>query len=283
MSDEQNPSESDNWLPPIVPPVEAGWDSGLTKVKHTILVSSGKGGVGKSTVAANLAGSLHMKGLRVGLLDADIHGPSQAVMWNLPENAPVPVHDDPNFSLPFESHGVKVTTLATRMAQQHAVQWRGPMLSMAIVNLLCHTWWGDLDVLVVDMPPGTGDVHVSICDKLPESGVVTVTTPQQVAVADTRRGMQQYVSRNIRLLGIVENMAAHVCENCGHHHELFGKSGALQLSEEFDTPVLASLPLHSHVRHQSDSGCPISIAQPDHTISKLYMQIANQVWSHIND
>jgi ATP-binding protein involved in chromosome partitioning len=257
--------------------------TGLTQVKHKVLVSSGKGGVGKSTVAANLAAAFHVMGLRVGLLDADIHGPSQAVMWQLPENVPVPVHEDPNFSLPFESHGVKVTTLATRMTDSHPVQWRGPMLSMAVINLLCHTWWGELDVLVVDMPPGTGDVHVSICDKLPDSGVVTVTTPQQVAVADTRRGMQQYVEQKIKLLGVVENMSAHVCEACGHMNTLFGESGATQLSAQFDTPVLGSLPMHAHVREASDAGKPLMLQDASHVISKIYLQIAHQVWSRMHD
>jgi len=276
MSDPETPG-SNPWM---YDPLQ---QTGLTHVKHQILVSSGKGGVGKSTVAANLTSALHQMGLQVGLLDADIHGPSQAVMWNLPPNAPVHVHEDANFSLPWESHGVKVTTLASRMTESHAVQWRGPMLSMAVINLLCHTWWGHLDVLVVDMPPGTGDVHVSICEKLPHSGVVTVTTPQQVAVADTRRGMQQYVERGIKLLGIVENMSEHVCESCGHVNSVFGKSGAVQLSQEFTTPLLASLPMHAHVRYHSDQGMPMVIAQPDHQISKIYAQIAQQAWSMIHD
>jgi ATP-binding protein involved in chromosome partitioning len=251
--------------------------TGLRFVKQQVLVSSGKGGVGKSTVAANLAAAFHVQGLRVGLLDADIHGPSQAVMWNLPQNAPVQVHKDPNFSLPHESHGVKVTTLATRMTEQHAVQWRGPMLSMAVINLLCHTWWGELDVLVVDMPPGTGDVHVSICEKLPHSGVVTVTTPQQVAVADTRRGMQQYVEQHIPLLGIVENMSAHVCESCGHVNHMFGESVCEQLSAQFHTPILGSLPMHAHVRAASDAGKPLVLADPEHMISKIYLNIAQKI------
>lgn len=269
-------SESEETNPWNYHPIQ---QTGLIEVKRTILVSSGKGGVGKSTVAANLAGALHMQSLKVGLLDADIHGPSQAVMWNLPQNVPTPVHEDPNFSLPWQSHGIKVTTLASRMTESHAVQWRGPMLSMAVINLLCHTWWGELDVLVVDMPPGTGDVHASICDKLPESGVVTVTTPQQVAVADTRRGMQQYVERGLQLLGIVENMSVHVCEACGHQNTVFGESGAHTLSQEFQVPILGHLPMHAHVRFASDQGQPLVMAQPDHMISKMYVQIAEKVWN----
>jgi ATP-binding protein involved in chromosome partitioning len=258
-------------------------DNGLTQVKHKILVSSGKGGVGKSTVAANLAASLHQMGLKVGLLDADIHGPSQAVMWNLPSNVPVVASDNPMLSVPLYSEGITIATLATRMTDAHAVQWRGPMLSMAVINLLCHTNWGELECLVVDMPPGTGDVQVSICDKLRDAGVVTVTTPQQVAVADTRRGMAQYLNQGIPLLGIVENMSAHVCESCGHHNQLFGESGALKLSEEFQTQLLGSLPLHAQVRMQSDLGRPLVLSDPDHVISKIYAQIASLVWSKLND
>lgn len=258
-------------------------DNGIQLVKQAILVSSGKGGVGKSTVAANLAGALAYQGYSTGLLDADISGPSQALMWNLPQNAPVRVGENPHLSLPFDSYGVKIASLATRMKQSHAVQWRGPMLSMAAINLLCHTDWGLLDFLVVDMPPGTGDVQVSICSKLPNSGVVTVTTPQQVAVADTRRGMQMYVEQNLQLLGIVENMATHVCEHCSHVNHPFGQLGAKLLSEEFSTPLLASLPLHGDVSWQSDQGMPLVLAQPNHEVSQLFISIATSIGTHYHD
>lgn len=258
-------------------------DDGLQDVKHALLVSSGKGGVGKSTVAANLAAAFSKQGLSVGLLDADIHGPSQAVMWQLPQNAPIAVSLNPNLSLPFLQHGIKLASLATRMKQDHSVQWRGPMLSMAVINLLCHTDWGQLDVLVVDMPPGTGDVQASICDKLPQAGVISVTTPQQVAVADTRRGMMQYRQHNLKLLGIVENMSTHVCHSCGHVNHVFGFHGAATLSQEFQTPILAHLPLNSAVSMQGDSGLPLVLSDINHTVSQIYMQIASHLWSSIND
>jgi ATP-binding protein involved in chromosome partitioning len=257
--------------------------SGLTGVKHHLLVSSGKGGVGKSTVAANLAASLAHQGLRIGLLDADISGPSQAVMWALPENTSVKVSTDPQLSLPFVQYGVKITTLATRISESQAVSWRGPMMSMGVINLLCHTDWGELDCLVVDMPPGTGDVHTSICDKLPSAGVVTVTTPQRVAVADTRRGMQMYQNRGLRLLGVVENMSTHVCENCGHTNHVFGHSGAATLCQEFDTKILCSLPLNAELRWQGDEGAPLVVADPSHILSALFLDTASEIWRLLND
>jgi ATP-binding protein involved in chromosome partitioning len=258
-------------------------DNSLSQVKHTILVSSGKGGVGKSTVAANLAAALSMAGHQTGLLDADISGPSQAVMWGLPLNAPVSVGDNPHLSLPFVRHGVKIASLATRMAQNHAVAWRGPMLSMAVINLLCHTDWGKLDYLVVDMPPGTGDIQSSICDKLPNSGVITVTTPQQVAVADARRGIQLYADHKLSLLGIIENMATHVCENCAHVNHPFGQHGAQQLSKEFAMPVLASVPLHADLLVHSDQGKPLVVADLNHAVSALYAGVVKQIEGIMHD
>lgn len=252
-------------------------DNGLVGVNQALLVSSGKGGVGKSTVASNLAAALSHMGLSVGLLDADISGPSQAVMWNLPTDSTPIVGENPFLSLPFERHTVKITSLATRMSVAHAVQWRGPMLSMAVVNLLCHTDWGQLDYLVVDMPPGTGDVQSSICDKLPSAGVVTVTTPQKVAVADTRRGMQMYVDHKMQLLGIVENMSTHVCTCCGQVNYPFGQEGALQLSKEFSTCLLGSLPLSSELSLHSDQGLPLVLADPSHDVSTAYIKIAKSI------
>jgi ATP-binding protein involved in chromosome partitioning len=258
-------------------------NTGLQHVKKFILVSSGKGGVGKSTIAANLAGALSKINLKVGLLDADISGPSQAVMWNLPSNVPLEVTENRELSLPFVSHNIKVATLATRISDQHAVQWRGPMASVALINLLCHTQWGELDCLLIDMPPGTGDIQVSICQKIPDAKVITVTTPQQVAVADTRRGMQMYLSQGLSLLGIIENMSSYVCENCGHISPLFGLDGAEQLCKEFTVPLLAKLPLDGSIRSQADLGLPITLAYPLHPVSEIYNLIAKQTWSVIND
>ncbi len=258
-------------------------NAGLTKVKKFLLVSSGKGGVGKSTIAANLAGALNNLGLKVGILDADISGPSQAVMWDLPTNVPVAVTENKELSLPFVSHGVKIATLATRIADNHAVQWRGPMASIALVNLLCHTNWEELDCLLVDMPPGTGDIQVSICQKLPEAKVVSVTTPQQVAVADTRRGMQMYIAQNITLIGVIENMSTHICENCGHNNAIFGTDGAQQLCNEYQVPLLGPLPLDPFVRFQADSGKPLTICDPLHPVSKIYVKIAEQIWNSFKE
>jgi ATP-binding protein involved in chromosome partitioning len=205
------------------------------------------------------------------------------MMWSLPTNVPVEVSDDRTLSLPFLKHGVKISTLATRVTISQSVQWRGAMASMALINLLCHTAWGELDVLVVDMPPGTGDIQVSICQKLPNAAVVTVTTPQQVAVADTRRGMSMYRDQKLRLLGVVENMSTHICENCGHHNSIFGTQGAEQLCSEFGVPLLAQLPLDSAVRFQADAGAPLVIQCPEHPVSQIYNTISTTVWRSLNE
>jgi ATP-binding protein involved in chromosome partitioning len=256
---------------------------GLSGIKHSLLVSSGKGGVGKSTVAANLAAGLSRMGLTVGLLDADVTGPSQAVMWGLPDNSVVQPSSDPQLSEPFSQYGVKIATLATRITESHAVNWRGPMQSMGVINLLCHTHWGELDCLVVDMPPGTGDVHNSIADKLPQAGVVTVTTPQRVAIADTRRGMTMYRNKGLRLLGVVENMSTHVCAHCGHTNHVFGEAGADTLCREFDTQLLCSLPLNSELRSYGDEGQPLVLALPTHPASILLGDAAKEIWRLIRD
>lgn len=249
----------------------------ISQIRNVILVSSGKGGVGKSTVAANLAASLHAQGHSVAVLDADIQGPSQNLMWGIPDDQLLGVSEDGMHTLPIIAHGVAVVSMASRIPANQAASWRGPMITMALLNLIFHTQWGQRDYLVVDMPPGTGDVQISICDKLPNAGVIIVTTPQPVALIDCRKGLQMYLDKHMRVLGVVENMSAHVCSHCGHADPVFGTHGGAGLAEEYQLPLLAQIPLQTVIRSQADLGQPLVLAQSDHALAGIYVSMLEKI------
>jgi ATP-binding protein involved in chromosome partitioning len=250
---------------------------GISRVKNIILVSSGKGGVGKSTVTSNLAGALHRLGKTVGVLDADIHGPSQIMMFGLENDMPVRVDEEGKYMLPYEAHGIQVASMASRIKEGQTIDWRGPMAAMGVSNLFFHTNWSELDYLVVDMPPGTGDIQIAICDKVPQAKVVIVTTPQDVALIDCKKGIDLYQNKSIEILGIVENMAGHVCSHCGNVDYIFGSEGGDKLAGQYDLPLLGRLPLYSNIRKNSDRGLPIVLDQGQEELAQLYIDIAEKI------
>jgi ATP-binding protein involved in chromosome partitioning len=246
----------------------------MPQVKNIIAVASGKGGVGKSTTAANLALALAAEGARVGLLDADIYGPSVPLMMGVtgrPESL-----DGENME-PLLGHGVQVMSIGLLVGADEAMIWRGPMASQALDQLLRQTNWKDLDYLVVDMPPGTGDIQLSLSQKVPITGAVIVTTPQDIALADARKGVAMFEKVGVPILGVVENMAVHVCSNCGHVEHIFGAEGGKRYADEKGLDYLGALPLALAIREQADSGCPSVVADPDGEIAAIYKSIARQV------
>ena len=246
----------------------------LPGVKNIIAVASGKGGVGKSTTAANLALALAAEGARVGILDADIYGPSQPTMMGVsgrPES-----HDGQTME-PLESHGVQVMSIGFLVEPDQAMIWRGPMATQALDQLLRQTAWKDLDYLIVDMPPGTGDIQLSLSQRVPLTGAVIVTTPQDIALLDARKGVKMFEKVGVPILGVVENMAVHVCPNCGHVEHLFGADGGKRMAAEFGLDYLGALPLKLQIREQADSGCPTVVADPDGEVAGLYKEVARQV------
>lgn len=252
---------------------------GIEQIKNVILVSSGKGGVGKSTVAANLAASLSMLNLKVGMFDSDIYGPSQFMMFGLENNQPYNLTEDKKFTLPFEAYQLKIMSIASSIRDDQAVSWRGPMATVALKNLLLNTVWGELDYLIVDMPPGTGDIQISLCEIIPHAKAVIVTTPQDVALLDCKKGIELFVQRNIKIVGIVENMSGHLCNHCNNVDYIFGENGADSLSEKYSVPVLGKIPLQTSIRIKADQGIPIAFNTGK--ISDIYRSIAEKVCESI--
>lgn len=253
---------------------------GLANVKNVVAVASGKGGVGKSTTAANLALALAREGARVGILDADIYGPSQGIMFGIAEGTRPKIKDQKWF-VPIEAHGVEVMSMAFLTDENTPMVWRGPMVSGALLQLVTQTAWGDLDYLVIDMPPGTGDIQLTLAQKVPVAGAVIVTTPQDLALLDARKGVEMFRKVHIPVLGVVENMAVHICSNCGHAEHLFGEGGGEKLATQFGVELLASLPLSMLIREQADAGKPTVIAEPDSQIAMVYQELARQVGARI--
>ncbi|SFY06416.1 MULTISPECIES: iron-sulfur cluster carrier protein ApbC [unclassified Pseudomonas] len=253
---------------------------GLANVKNVIAVASGKGGVGKSTTAANLALALVREGAKVGMLDADIYGPSQGIMFGIAEGTRPQVKDQKWF-VPIQSHGVEVMSMAFLTDDNTPMVWRGPMVSGALLQLVTQTAWGDLDYLVIDMPPGTGDIQLTLAQKVPVAGAVIVTTPQDLALLDARKGVEMFRKVNIPVLGVVENMAVHICSNCGHAEHLFGEGGGEKLANQYGVELLASLPLSMLIREQSDGGKPTVIAEPESQIAMVYQELARHVGARI--
>ena len=247
-------------------------------VQRIIAVASGKGGVGKSTVAVNLALALRQLGREVGLLDADIYGPSVPVMLGLTGR---PGADAQKRIEPIERHGLKAISMGLFVEQAKPIIWRGPMITKALVEFVRNVLWGDLDYLVIDMPPGTGDAQLTICQQVPLAGGVIVTTPQEVALLDVKRGVTMFREVNVPVLGVVENMSYHVCRKCGGKHDLFGSGGGQQMARRFGIPFLGALPLVRELREGGDRGAPIVAANPDHPQSKTFVEIAQKVEAEV--
>ena len=246
----------------------------MPNVKNIIAVASGKGGVGKSTTAVNLALALAAEGAAVGMLDADIYGPSQPMMLGIngrPESA------DGKTMEPLENHGLQVSSIGFLIDPDEPMVWRGPMVTQALTQLLEQTNWRDLDYLIVDMPPGTGDIQLTLSQKVPVTGAVIVTTPQDIALLDARKGLKMFEKVGIPILGIVENMSTHICSNCGHAEEIFGAGGGERMCAEYGVEFLGALPLTMAIRQQADSGRPTVVAEPDGPVAAVYKSIARKI------
>jgi ATP-binding protein involved in chromosome partitioning len=241
-------------------------------VKNVIAVASGKGGVGKSTVAVNLALALALEGADVGLLDADIYGPSQPRMLGL--SGQRPESRDGKTLEPLTAHGIKAMSIGFLVDERQPMAWRGPMVTSALNQLLMQTNWSGIDYLIVDMPPGTGDIQLTLSQRVPVTGAVIVTTPQDIALADARKGIEMFQKVNVPVLGIVENMSMHVCSSCGHEEPIFGEHGGERLAAEYGVPVLGALPLERRVREETDSGTPTAVADPDGVAGKRFRAVA---------
>ncbi|MCH7854469.1 MAG: iron-sulfur cluster carrier protein ApbC [Proteobacteria bacterium] len=247
----------------------------LENVSNIIAIASGKGGVGKSTTAANLALALTQEGARVGVLDADIYGPSQPLMFGV--SGQRPTSDDGKTMNPLVGHDVQIMSIGFLTDTDQPMVWRGPMVTSALNQLLMQTRWDDLDYLLVDMPPGTGDIQLTLSQKVPVSGAVIVTTPQDIALLDARKGLQMFRKVSIPVLGIIENMSTHVCSECGHEQAIFGSGGGAKMAEDFSVELLGQLPLDINIREQTDSGTPTVIADPDGAHAKSYRRIARRM------
>lgn len=243
----------------------------LPGVKNIIAVSSGKGGVGKSTVTANIALALAAQGARVGVLDADIYGPSQPTIMGISEK---PTSSDGERFDPVRQYGLQLMSIGFMMDSVQPLAWRAPMMTQALMQLLQQTRWDDLDYLLIDMPPGTGDIQMTLSQKAPLTGAVVVTTPQDVAVLDARKGLMMFQKMGVDILGIVENMGSYVCSHCGQIEHIFGKDGGKVMSEMYGVDSLGSIPLNIAVREQTDAGRPIVLAEPDGLIGRVFRDIA---------
>ncbi len=243
-------------------------------VKNIVAVASGKGGVGKSTTAVNLALALVAEGARVGVLDADIYGPSQPMMLGITGR---PESLDGKSLEPMTGHGLQAISIGFLIDLDTPMVWRGPMVTQALEQLLKDTRWQDIDYLVVDMPPGTGDIQLTLAQKVPVTGAIIVTTPQDIALIDARKGLKMFEKVGIPILGIVENMSTHICSNCGHEEHVFGAGGAERMAKEYGVELLGSLPLDISIREQADSGKPTVVADPEGRIAETYRAIARRV------
>ena len=243
-------------------------------VKNIIAVASGKGGVGKSTTAVNLALALAAEGVSVGMLDADIYGPSQPTMLGITGR---PETKDGKRLEPMQGHGIQAMSIGFLIDVETPMVWRGPMVTQALEQLLNETNWRDVDYLVVDLPPGTGDIQLTLAQRVPVTGAVIVTTPQDIALMDARKGLKMFEKVNIPILGVVENMSLHICSKCGHEENIFGSGGGDRMSKDYGIDLLGSLPLDIKIREQADSGRPTVVSDPDSRVAGVYREIARKV------
>lgn len=250
-----------------------------SSIKNTIAIASGKGGVGKSTTAVNLACALVQQGKRVGLLDADIYGPNQPHMLGVLEaDQKLKTRDDKYFE-PIVAHGIKSNSMGYLVDTNTPMIWRGPMVSTALQQLFFQTDWGELDYLLIDLPPGTGDIQLTLCKKVPLTGAIIVTTPQDIALLDARKGLEMFKKVDVPVLGIIENMSTHTCSQCGHTEAIFGEKGAEQMAKACEVPLLGRLPLDIQIRQAADQGQPIVVSDPEGLASKIYQVIAERIAS----
>ncbi|KDE39282.1 Scaffold protein for [4Fe-4S] cluster assembly ApbC, MRP-like [Nitrincola lacisaponensis] len=254
---------------------QMGAAPGLEGVKQIIAVASGKGGVGKSTTAVNLALALSAEGYRTGILDADIYGPSQGMMLGIPSGTRPQADEDKHF-LPLEAHGIQVMSMSFLVTDSTPMVWRGPMAAGALQQLMTQTRWKDLDYLIVDMPPGTGDIQLTLSQKVPVTGAVIVTTPQDIALLDCKKGIEMFRKVDIPVLGVVENMSLHICSSCGHEEAIFGTGGGERIAREYQTELLGQLPLVASIREQTDSGVPSVVSEPEGRVAAIYREIARK-------
>ncbi len=273
-----NPANAGPPPPMSQQPGTAPQIAGVPGVKHIIAVASGKGGVGKSTTAVNLALGMSVNGLKVGVLDADIYGPSLPRLLAI-TGRPQPIQG--NVLRPMEGYGLKVMSMGFLVEEDTPMIWRGPMVISALTQMLREVAWGDLDVLVVDMPPGTGDAQLTMAQQVPLAGAVIVSTPQDLALIDARKGLNMFRRVDVPVLGIIENMSYFCCPECGHRSEIFGYGGARQEAEKLGVPFLGEVPLDSEVRRRSDEGQPIVISDPESAHAQLYKEISVRVWDEI--
>ncbi|VWC43594.1 MULTISPECIES: iron-sulfur cluster carrier protein ApbC [Burkholderia] len=247
----------------------------LPNVKNIVAVASGKGGVGKSTTAVNLALALAAEGASVGILDADIYGPSLPTMLGI--HGQRPESPDNQSMNPLVGHGLQANSIGFLIEEDNPMVWRGPMATSALEQLLRQTNWRELDYLIVDMPPGTGDIQLTLAQRVPVTGAVIVTTPQDIALLDAKKGLKMFEKVGIPILGIVENMSIHICSNCGHEEHIFGAGGAERMAQDYGVNVLGSLPLDIAIRERADSGTPTVVADPDGALARRYREIARGV------
>jgi ATP-binding protein involved in chromosome partitioning len=262
-----------------VKPLKTNSDQRVKGVKNIIAVTSAKGGVGKSTTAANCALALAQCGAKVGLLDADIYGPSVPIMFGT-RGIELEVRDG-KWMQPYMAHGIATHSIGYLVDENDAAIWRGPMASKALSQLLNETEWPDLDYLVIDMPPGTGDIQLTLAQQIPVTGAVVVTTPQDLALADAKKGIAMFHKVNVPVVGLIENMSYHVCSHCGHHDDIFGTGGAQEISQELGISLLGQIPLHRQLREDIDSGIPTVAARPESEFSHRYVSIAEQISSQM--
>ena len=255
-------------------PAEPKGPQNVPGIDRILAVASGKGGVGKSTVSANLACALAQQGRRVGLLDADVYGPSQPRMLGVSGR---PASPDGKTILPLRNHGVTMMSVGLMMNDDQAVVWRGPMLMGALQQMMNQVQWGALDVLIVDLPPGTGDVQMTLAQKFMVDGAIIVSTPQDVALLDARKGVDMFQQLKVPIVGMIENMSTHICSNCGHEEHVFGHGGVKAEAEKLGVPLLAEVPLHLQIRLAADGGAPITVSQPDSAQARAFQDVASDL------